>query len=119
MERVQNIPKELISDTFTLDYRTPMSEASAYLKKYPALIIIKEKEYFGVVDSRTIYRANKGGLILSTSEKVERFSVKAPRISNSTSIYDLVSYFYKSGVKALPYTSGSKIVGVLERNTLL
>jgi CBS domain-containing protein len=118
MERVQNIPKELISNTFTLDYKTPMSEAGPYLKKYPALIIIKNKEYFGVVDSRTIYRARQG-LNLPTNEKIERFSVKAPKITNSTSIYDLVNYFYKTGVKALPYTNGAKIVGVLERNTLL
>lgn len=118
MERVQNIPKELISSTFMLDYKTPMSKAGPYLKKYPALIINKNREYYGVMDSRTIYRVMHG-LRSSPDEKVERFSIKAPRITDSTSIYDLVSYFYKSGVKALPYTSGSKIVGVLERKTLL
>ncbi len=118
MERLQNIPKELISDTLNLDYRTPMSKVSPYLKKYPAIIITKDKDYYGVVDSRTIYRA-KQGLNLPSSEKVERFSVRAPKITNSTSIYDLVNYFYKSSVKALPYSSGNRIVGVLERTTFL
>jgi CBS domain-containing protein len=118
MERLQNIPKELISKTLTLDHKMPMSKVSPYLKNHPAIIIMKDKEYYGVVDRRTIYRANQG-LKLPENEKVERFSVKAPKITNSTSIYDLVNYFYKSGVKALPYSSGNKIVGVLERKTLL
>ncbi len=118
MERLQNIPKELISDTLNLDYKTPMSKVSPYLKKYSAIIITKEKDYYGLVDRRTIYRANRG-LKLSPNEKVASFSVKAPKVMDSTSIYDLVNYFYKSGVQALPYSSGNKITGVLERRTLL
>ncbi len=118
MERLQNIPKELISNTLNIDYKTPMSKVSPYLKRYPAIIITKNKDYYGVVDTRTMYRA-KQGLKLPANEKVERFSIKAPRITNSTSIYDLVNYFYKSGVKALPYSSGNRIVGVLERKVFL
>lgn len=118
MERAQNIPKELISNTFTVDYNTSMSKVSSYLKKYPAIIVNKNKEYYGVVDSRTIYRANRS-LKLSINEKVEKFSAKAPKINNSTSIYDVVYYFYRSEVRALPYSTGNKIVGVLERRTFL
>ena len=118
MERIQNIPKELISNTIVVDYRTPFSEASNYLKKYPAIIINKDKEYYGIVDSRTIYRRQQG-LSLSSKEKIERFSLKVPKITNSTAIADIVSYFYRSGVKALPFSNGAKIVGVLERRTLL
>ena len=118
MERAQNIPKELISNTLVLDYKTPMSKATPFLKKYPAIVINKDKTYFGVVDSRTIYRAEKS-LKLSTNEKIEKFSVKAPKITDTTTIYDLIYYFYRSGVKALPYSNGSKIIGVLERRTFL
>ena len=117
MERAQNIPKELISSTLTLDYKTPMSKVTPYLKKYHTIVINKDKLYYGVVDSRTIARAE--GLKLSTNEKIEKFSVKAPKITDSTTIYDLIYYFYRSGVRALPYASGSKIIGVLERKTLL
>lgn len=118
MERMLNVPKELISKTMNFDYKTPISKVSQYLKRYPAVIITKNKEYHGVVDTRTIYRA-KRGLKLSSKEKVEKFSVKVPRITNSTSIYDLVNYFYKSGVKALPYSNGARIMGVLKRKTFL
>ncbi|MGD0728880.1 MAG: CBS domain-containing protein [Candidatus Micrarchaeaceae archaeon] len=118
MERIQNVPKELISDTISMDYRTPLSKISPYLKKYPAIIINKDKEYYGVVDTRTMYRLQQG-LKMPSNEKIERFSVKAPKVTNSTSIDDLVFYFYRSGVKALPFSNGAKIVGVLERNTLL
>jgi CBS domain-containing protein len=118
VERTQNIPKELISSALNIDYKMPISKAISNLKKYPAVIVYKDKEYFGIVDSRAIYRAKKG-LKLSSSERVEKFTTKVPKISNSTSIYDLIYYFYKSGVKALPYSTGNKITGVLERKTLL
>lgn len=118
MERAQNIPKELISNTLVLDYKTPMSKAIPYLSQYPAIVIHKNKIYYGVVDSRTVYRAEKS-LKLSTNEKIEKFSVKAPQITDTTKIYDLIYYFYRSGVKALPYSNGRKIIGVLERRTFL
>lgn len=118
MDKIQSIPKALISETMTLDYTTPISKVSSYLKKYPAIIISKNKEYYGVVDTRTIYRS-KHDLSVPTNEKAERFVVKAPKITNSTSVDDLIYYFYRSGVRALPYTSGNKITGVLERKTLL
>ncbi|MDE1871091.1 MAG: CBS domain-containing protein [Candidatus Micrarchaeota archaeon] len=118
MERLQNIPKELISRTINLDYRTPMSKAGHYLNKYSAIVITKNKEYYGIVDTRTRYRALQG-LKLPANEKVEKFSIKTPKITNSTSIYDLVNYFYKLGVKALPFSAGSRIIGIFERSTLL
>lgn len=118
MERLQNIPRELISNTMSLDYRVPVSKVTSYLKKYPALVISKDDEYFGIVDTRTIYRASQG-TTFNENQKIEKFAIRAPKITNSTSIYDIVSYFYKTGVKALPYTSGKKIVGVLPRKTLL
>lgn len=118
MERIQNIPKELISNTTVVDYKTPISAVMTHLKKYPAVIVNKEDEYFGLVDSKTIYKAMHS-LKLSNSEKADKFSVNAPRVTNSTPIYDLVSYFYKLGIKSLPYSNGKKVIGVLERKTLL
>jgi CBS domain-containing protein len=118
MERLQNIPKELISDTLNIDYKTPMSKVSPYLKKYQAIVVTKDKEYYGMVDTRTVYRAIQGQNT-STSEKVEKFSVKVPRITNSTSIYDIVNYFYRLNVKTLPYLSGNRVVGVLDRKVFL
>ncbi len=118
MEKLQNIPKELLTSTISLDYRTPMSSVIMHLKKYPAVVLYKDKDYYGIVDSRSIYRA-RHGLKLQEGEKVERFATKVPQITNSTQVYELVNSFYKSGVKALPYSNGSKITGVLERRTLL
>jgi signal-transduction protein with cAMP-binding, CBS, and nucleotidyltransferase domain len=118
MEKIQNIPKELLTSTINLDYRTPMSSVIMHLKKYPAVVLYKDKDYYGIVDSRSIYRA-RHGLKLQEGEKVERFVTKVPQITNSTQVYELVNSFYKSGVKALPYSNGSKITGVLERRTLL
>ena len=118
MERLDDIPKELISSAPSLDYKTPISEAISYLRKYPALIISKNKEYYGVVDSRTLYRSIRS-MKLSNNEKIEKFSVKVAKITNSTSIYDVIYHFYKSGSKVLPFSAGKKIAGVLERKTLM
>ncbi len=118
MDRLESIPKELISGTISIDSSTAISKADQYLRKYPAIVVNKNKDYYGIIDTRTVYRALHG-LKLNGSERIERFCIKAPRVSNSTSIYDLVNYFYKSGVKALPYMHGNRISGVLERKTLL
>ena len=113
-----SIPKDLISGAASVDFKVPISKAGAYLKKYPAVIVKKDGKYYGVVDRRAIHRAMHK-MNVSNSEKVGKITIKAPRITNSTSIYDMAYYFYKSGIKSLPFTSGNKIVGVLERMTLL
>lgn len=118
MEIVRSIPKELISKTSHVDCRTPISEVASHLKRYPAIVITKGKEYHGIVDSRTIYRKQQR-MKLPTSTKIERFSAKVPRITKSTPIYDVANYFYKSGTKALPYYDGNRIIGVLERRTFM
>ena len=60
MERIQNIPKDLISSTLNIDYKTPMSKVHTYLKKYAAVIVNNDRAYYGIVDTRTVYRAQKG-----------------------------------------------------------
>ncbi len=118
MEKIQNIPKELLTNTVNLDYKTPMSNVMVHLKKYPAVVLYKDKDYYGIVDSRSIYRATKG-FRLQDKEKIDNFVVRVPTITNSTSVYELLNSFYRSGVKALPYSNGNKITGVLERKTVL
>ncbi len=115
---MQNIPKELIRSTQIFDYKTPMSRLIAQLKRYPALVVYKDKNYYGILDSRTIYRTSHGFKYLE-NEKAEKFVAKVSKITNDTTVYELINIFYKSGVKALPYFNGSKVTGILERSTLL
>ncbi|HUY69967.1 MAG TPA: CBS domain-containing protein [Candidatus Baltobacteraceae bacterium] len=118
MLNLKNIPSELVTETETFDIKTPITQIIPVLKKYPSVLINKGKEYYGVVDARTIYRA-RPSLTMSKGQSAEKFAVVAPKITNSTSLDDLVYYFYRTGVKALPFMVAGKVTGVLERNTLL
>ncbi|MEM0149986.1 MAG: CBS domain-containing protein, partial [Candidatus Micrarchaeaceae archaeon] len=108
----------LISRAISFDYNAPITEIIPSLNKYDAVIIRKGKEYYGIIDSRALYR-NKPGLKISKMEKAGKFAVRVPKISDNTSIDDVIYYFYRGGVKALPYMKGGHIKGVLQRTMLL
>lgn len=119
MARNSNVefPKELVSKTEFVDYKTSISKAREYLKSNHVIVVNKDGEYYGIVDSKAL--ASAGSLKLSESEKVGKIAIKAPRVSDSTSIEDMAYYFYKNRVKNLPYSYGGKVTGVVQRNTLL
>ena len=115
---LNRIPEELITTTLTFDYKTPITKVIPELVKHPAVVVYKNKNYLGIIDSRTFYRSGQN-LRLGKTETLEKFTTKVPRITDTTSVEDLVYYFYRSRVKALPYSDGKKIIGVLDRTTLL
>jgi CBS domain-containing protein len=119
-EEAFSIPKELISKTLFFDYKTPITQVLSVLEgnKYPATVIMKENSYYGVVDARAIYRSQTG-LTLNKNQNVGDFAIKVPRITSTSSIDDVIYYFYKAHTKALPYSEGKKIRGILDRLTLL
>jgi signal-transduction protein with cAMP-binding, CBS, and nucleotidyltransferase domain len=113
-----NIPDKLITKTEFFDCKTSMSKVLPSLDRHAAVIINKDNAYYGIVDSHAVYNAVRG-LRLSTGESVEKYAVRVPRITNSTSIDDAIYYFYSARVRALPFLHGDKIGGILERKTLL
>lgn len=115
---INQIPTDLISETLTVDCKTPITSVIPKLAKYPAVVVSKNNSYYGIVDSRAVYRSRQN-LKLGRSETLEKFAVRVPRITSSTTVDDLIYYFYRSRVKALPYYNGKRISGVLERTTLL
>jgi signal-transduction protein with cAMP-binding, CBS, and nucleotidyltransferase domain len=115
---ISKIPEDLISETLTVDYRTPITSVIAGLAKYPAVVVSKNNGYYGMIDSRAVYRSGQN-LKLGRNETLEKFAVRVPKVTSSTTVDDLIYYFYRSRVKALPYYNGSRISGVLERATLL
>lgn len=117
MATVYNIPDELVSKTISFDYKTPITKVIPALSKYSAVIVNKNKKYHGIIDRRSVYRT--ATLKLAKTEDLKRFSINAPKISENTSIDDIISYFYKARVRALPFSEGQKIVGVFERHTFL
>lgn len=113
----RRIPRELVSDVGFIDYNSSLSSARLELKSAPAIVVTKNGEYYGLVDSRSLNGARSRKI--PGPEKVGKLAVKAPRVSDTSSVEDLAYYFYKLRVKNLPYTQGGKITGVVERGTLM
>ncbi len=115
-----SVPVGLISKTVFFDYKTPITRVLSVLEgnKCAATVITKENAYYGIVDARAIYRSQTG-LTINKNQSAGDFAIKVPRITSTSSIDDVIYYFYKAHTKALPYTEGKKIKGLLDRNTLL
>jgi predicted transcriptional regulator len=119
-EEAFSVPKELISKAVFFDYKTPITKVLPVLesKKYAATIITKEDAYYGVVDAKSIYKTQTG-MTLNKKQSIGDFAIKVPRITVTSSIDDVIYYFYKTRTRALPYVEGKTIKGVLDRFTLL
>jgi predicted transcriptional regulator len=113
----RKLPKELVSKVEFVDYNSSLSEARKALKSAPALVVTKDGDYFGLVDSRVL--TGKKSLKIPLTEKIGKLAVKAPKVSDSSSVEDLAYYFFKLRTKSLPYMQSGKITGVVERGTLL
>jgi len=117
MRAIEPIPSEFVSQTVTYDYKDPITQAISKVKEYTAVIVNKNNDYYGIVDDRTIVR--KGALKLHKRQSIGKFAKKVPLLDRSTTIEKAILYFYYEGVKALPYTEGNKIIGIVKRNEIL
>ncbi len=114
----ERLPDEFISKTAILDYRSPASEALSKIHAFGAVIVEKDKEYFGIVDSRSLTHNNQ--LKISSTTPIGKFADHVPVLNNSTSIESAVLHFYNTSKKALPYTAGDKkVTGIIRREKIL
>ncbi|MDE1827792.1 MAG: CBS domain-containing protein [Candidatus Micrarchaeota archaeon] len=113
----ETLPSEFISATKICDYKTPISGVLGKIKSLGGVVVFKGKEYYGIVDSRTI--ANMGVLKMDAKFPIGKFAKKVPLLDQSTSIEKSIHYFFNSATKSLPYTEGGKIKGVIKREMLL
>ena len=113
------IPADLTTEVPTFDYNTPMTGVMSAVHQNPCVIILKGGEYYGILDTRVIYRARKG-LKVQKLEKAGKVAIRVPKVTPTTTIYDAVYYLYKSRVKTLPYVaSGRQPTRVLDRITII
>ncbi len=112
----ESVPSEFVSETSFYDYKVPVTESLASISKNGSVVVTKDGEYFGVVDSRTVGRK---GVKIGKGSTISKFAVKVPVIDSSTSIEKAVYLFYHSGSKALPFYEGKKITGIVKRETIL
>lgn len=113
----ETIPQEFISKALIFDYKTPLPRLLVKINSYGSIVVTKEKQYYGVVDNRTI--ASKGAIKLSEKFAVGKVAKKVATLDESLSIEKAIHRFYDSATKALPYMEGNKIVGVVKREVML
>ncbi len=114
------IPQELISKTEVFDSKTPITRIISSVDRYGAVVINKNSKYFGIIDNKAIHNFS-GGFRVGTrnNNNAEGFAIKAPVITNSNSVDEVLHDFYRVRTKALPYSTGYGIKGILKRFTLL
>ncbi len=117
-EEEEGVPRGLVAETETIDVKAQISSVLPLLDKHSALIVNRNGQYYGMVDSRSMYRA-RGPLTFGKNQTVEKYVSKAPRLERSTRIDDVILGFSKAKVKALPVVENGQIIGVLDRSTLI
>ncbi|MDE1873689.1 MAG: CBS domain-containing protein [Candidatus Micrarchaeota archaeon] len=114
------LPKEFVSDAQFYEYKTPVTETMDKVRKLGVVVVLRDREYFGLVDDRSLFREQAiGPLKFSKSLPVGKFARKLPVLDSSTSLGMLINYFHDFSAKALPYQEGSRITGVVRRDVVV
>jgi len=114
------LPKEFVSQTISFDYKTPLTQALDEMKKFGAVIVTKDREYYGLADSRAVSRkGSQKSMKFSKTLPVGRFARRLPLLNRDMSIGKVIEYFHEFSTKAMPYGEGSKVSGVVKRDVVL
>jgi len=113
----ETVPDSFVTRVRFYDYKTPVTEALNSISNMGAAIVVKGKKYFGIVDDRTVSRV--GANRLTKKFQIGKFARKLPLVTNDTSIEESIGLFYSTAAKALPYTEGSRMRGVIKREKIL
>ncbi|MDE1824841.1 MAG: CBS domain-containing protein [Candidatus Micrarchaeota archaeon] len=113
----ETIPQEFISEAKICDYKTPLSKVMGKISSAGSVVVLKGKDYYGIVDSRAI--AARGMLKISPKLVVGKIAKKVPLLDEDTSIEQAIKHFHDSQTKVLPYTESSRVKGVIKREIIL
>jgi CBS domain-containing protein len=114
------MPKEFVSSTSFYDYKTPVTETLDKVRKQGAVVVLRDREYYGVVDDRSLFRNRTlKPLSFSKSFSVGKLARKLPVLDSETSLGMLIGYFHDFSAKALPYQEGNRITGVVKRSVVV
>ncbi len=112
----ENVPRDFISKAYFFEHTASLTEAISKITQNGVVVIMKDNDYYGIVDDRALARGNKK---ISKSNKLSSLSMKVPVLEDETSIEKAIYTFYVSQAKALPYIVNNKVLGVIKRETIL
>ncbi|VVB76694.1 CBS domain protein [uncultured archaeon] len=114
------LPKEFVSKTAFFDFKTPLTQALDEIAKFGAVIVTKDKAYFGVADDRVVSRKGSDkSMKFSTAVAVGRFARKLPMLDKDMSVGKAIGYFHEFSTKAMPFGDGKTVTGLVRRDAIL
>ena len=88
-----------VKDALILDASEPLSKAlNEILKQGTAVIVLKNRSYFGIIDDRTINL----GISDTSKARCETFCVRTPVLYPQSTLIDRLNAFMAGHFKALP-----------------
>lgn len=94
----------------------PLSKGISELDKAKTcIVVVKGKEYHGILDDRSIERMRSD----PSTTKIGIVTERAPLIQNGSSLLDVCKCFFSGPYKSLPVQDGERVVGVLTRAQVL
>ena len=116
-EAFSNVPERFVTKTKVYDSKEKLSDALTSINKLGAVIVTRDKEYKGIVDSKALSLRNT--LKLIDTVQIGKFARIVPLLDSSTSIAKAALYFYDSAARALPYYEKERLRGVVKREEIL
>lgn len=113
----QNLPDEFVSKAVFFDYKKPISEAFESIKKNGAVIVMKDNDYYGVVDDRAIARNSL--MKLPYGYALGKVARPLHYLDSSYDLEKTATLFYKSSSKVLPFASKGRVTGIVHRMDVL
>jgi signal-transduction protein with cAMP-binding, CBS, and nucleotidyltransferase domain len=113
----EKLPEEFILKAKVYDYGVPATEAISKISSSGAVIVQKGRKYYGMVDERSFLR--KGELKIAKTTSIGSFAEKVPVLGPSMSIDGIISSFYNSAKKALPYGENGSVSKIVKRESML
>ena len=113
----ETIPKELVSESSVYDYKTPLVNLIEKINEEGAVVVTRNKRYYGIVDRKAI--GKKRNLTVSESLPVGKLAIKTAVVNAGSSISSVIKEFNSSSTNALPYMENNKVKGMLKRNGIL
>jgi Predicted transcriptional regulator, contains C-terminal CBS domains len=112
------IGEELVSNAKFVDYNDKAVAVLDSVSKEDAVIVKRGRDVVGILDKRAVGREMHGTTISKTAI-VGKMARKTPVLSEESTIIEAIRYMQTARCKALPYSKGGKITGLVKRTTLL
>ena len=104
----------MTKDFAVIDEDETISRALSMLENTDALVVMKGKEYRGIITEKDIIRAK-----IPPNAKVKSFVKHAPKIEPDTPIEEIAHLMLESDIYHLPVFQDNKLVGIVRDDDLL